>query len=453
MPFAALPQWTDLTPDRRVVAAERCRAAGADLGAAFRLFVEREEQRDEAPPAATVAGRPLAGLPYAAKDMFDLLGRAPLCGLEETFSQPPRQTATILRRLDAAGAARVGLTQMTQLAFEPSGIGTALNPWNPDFATGGSSSGSGAAVASGAAFMAIGSDTAGSVRIPASCCGVTGWKPSAGLVPDGGAMVLSPSLDTIGLLGRGAADILHVASGLGLFDGDQATDVEPRDVGSSRTAVATDLLERCEASVRAACEDGIAIFRALGMTTTGSSAGPAIDENGAAALRVLGAEAARSLGSIPELAAKQPALARRIASGFSVDDDALRRDLDARTAARSAFLGAVFGDADVLVTPAMAIRTPRLCDVDPSADGFSGRTLYALSAFTRFANYLGLPALVVPTGFDDRAMPVGLQIVGRPGQDRALLQLGAAFQAQSSWHGRVPPLARPILEATESLFP
>ncbi|TFF22040.1 amidase [Jiella endophytica] len=453
MPLAMLPQWTDLTPDQRVVAATGCRDAGADLDAAFRLFVDPGEAEDESSQAASVSRRPLAGLPYAAKDMFDLAGRAPSCGLETAFSPPPGQTAAMLRRMDAAGAARVGLTRMTKLAFEPSGIGTALNPWNPDFAPGGSSSGSGAAVASGAAFVAVGSDTAGSVRIPASCCGVTGWKPSTGFVSDDGAMALSPSLDTIGLLARGAADILLVVSGIALFDTDQAGDVKPRDGGSRSIAVATDLLERCETSVRAACEDGIALFRTLGMPTIASAAGPAIDENGAAALRVLGAEAARNLGSIPDLAAREPTLARRIASGFPVDDDALRRDLDARSTARAGLLDTVFGDADVLVTPAMAIRTPRLCDVDPSAEGFSGRTLYALSAFTRFANYLGLPALVVPTGFDDRAMPVGLQIIGRPGEDRALLELGAAFQAQSAWHGRVPPLARPILEATESLAP
>ena len=446
MPFAALPQWTDLTPDQRFVAAERCQTAGAELDGAFRLFVESDEPGDEAPQDAARVSHHIAGLPYAAKDMFDLAGRAPHCGLKAAFSAPPGETATILRRLDDAGATRIGLTRMSKLAFEPSGIGTSHNPWNPDFAPGGSSSGSGACVACGAAFIAIGSDTAGSVRIPASCCGVTGWKPSAGIVPDDGAMALSSSLDTIGLLARGAADILMVGNATRLFDDDNTA-----DVGTGSIVIAADLLELCDPSVRAACEDGIAVLKRLGMSANVCTAGPAIDENGAAALRVLGAEAARNLGSLANLAAEEPNLARRVVSGLSVADDALLRDLDARTMAREAFLEGVFGHADFLVTPTMAIRTPTLAEVDPAAPGFSGRTLYALSAFLRFANYLGLPALSLPTGFDDRGMPVGLQIVARPGRDRDLLTLGAAFQAASNWHGRVPPLARPILEATKSL--
>ena len=446
---SAFPQWSAMTPGDRDVAADRCREAGGALGEAFQLFAETGTAGD----AAGAAG-PLAGLPYAAKDMFDLAGRAPLCGLAAPLSPPPAKAAEILRLLDDAGAIRVGLARMSKLAFEPSGIGTARNPWDPEFATGGSSSGSGAAVACGAAFVAIGSDTAGSVRIPASCCGVTGWKPSPALVPDDGAMVLSPSLDTIGLFARGAADILMVADATGLFDRANAAAETAGDVGrktNGSIAIAEDLLPRCDPSVRSACEDGIAVLRRLGRPSITCRAGPAIDDNAAAALRVLGAECARAFGEIPALSRDEPDLARRLSAGLAIDDDTLRRDLDGRPEARAAFIDGVFGGADVLVTPAMAIRTPSLAEVDRSAPGFSGRTLYALSAFLRFANYLGLPALALPTGFDDRGMPVALQLVGRPDTDRALLELGAAFQAASNSHGRVPPHARPILEATEGL--
>ncbi|MBC6718586.1 amidase [Aurantimonas sp. DM33-3] len=443
MSLPTLPQWTALTRQRRVAEAERCRAARDKLDAAFSLFAADGDTC--ASGAAPSTDGPLAGLPYAAKDMFDRPGRAPSCGLAAPFETPPKQSAAILDRMDAAGADCIGFARMAKLAYEPSGFATARNPWNPDFAPGGSSSGSAAAVASGAVFVALGSDTGGSVRIPAHCCGVTGWKPSTGLVPANGAMPLAPSLDTIGILARGAADILMVAEATGLLpSGDAGT--PHRGI-----AVAEDLLQRAEPSIRVACEAGIDHFLGLGYPLGGRSAGPAVDANGDAALRVLQAEAARGLGASTALAEQDPELARRLASGGRIDDATLRRDLDGRDAARAAFLASVFGDSAFLLTPVMAIRTPTLAEVDPAAPSFSGCTLYALSAFLRFANYLGLPALALPTGIDDRGMPVGLQLVGRPGSDRALLELGTAFQATSSWHGRMPPLAQPILQSTESL--
>ena len=441
MSASALPEWTLSTPTRRRGEAERCRNAGAELNRAFDLFVECGSTSE-----AGSASGPLAGLPYAAKDMFDLPGRAPLCGLARNPADPSQVPAELMRRLDEAGARRIGLSRMSMLAYEPSGIGTARNPWNPDFAPGGSSSGSGAAVACGAALIAIGSDTAGSVRIPASCCGVTGLKPSPGLLPDEGAMRLAPSLDTIGILARGAADIAMVIEALG-HDASAAAVAD----ANAAIAVAEDLLDRCAAPVRAACEDGIAILAGMKTEVTACEAGPAVDRHGQTALRVLSGEAARTLGRFAGSGGVSKQLARRIASGQAVCDDTLRQDLAQRDAAKGDFLTSVFGDASFLVTPAMPIRVPALREVDPDAPGFTGRTLYALSAFLRFANYLGLPALVLPTGFDDRGMPVGLQIVGRPNLDRALLALGAEFQANSDWHGRVPPLARPILEATEGL--
>ena len=126
--------------------------------------------------------------------------------------------ATVLARLGAAGADRVGFTNMTALAYEPSGFnaarGRVRNPWNPDFVAGGSSSGSAAAVASGSVVAALGSDTGGSLRIPAHACGVSAWKPTWGLVSIAGAMALAPTLDAIGLLARSVAVLRGVAGHL-----------------------------------------------------------------------------------------------------------------------------------------------------------------------------------------------------------------------------------------------
>ena len=141
-------------------------------------------------------------MPYASKDMFVSRTRKPHGGLAQPLPMESPQQAEVLSLLDRAGAHRIGSTAMTELAYEPSGYnavhGAPKNPWNFDYVTGGSSSGSAAAVASGSVVFALGSDTGGSLRIPAHCCGVTSWKPTYGAVPLAGAMPLSPSLDTVG---------------------------------------------------------------------------------------------------------------------------------------------------------------------------------------------------------------------------------------------------------------
>jgi aspartyl-tRNA(Asn)/glutamyl-tRNA(Gln) amidotransferase subunit A len=146
----------------------------------------------------------LGGLPYAAKDMFRTPSHRPTGGLATPSDVAIEGETDLLARLDGAGARRVGFTGLPELAYEPSGYnharGRVRNPWNLDFIAGGSSSGSAAAVASGSAVVALGSDTAGSLRIPAHCCGITAWKPTYGVVASSGAMPLAPTLDTIGLL-------------------------------------------------------------------------------------------------------------------------------------------------------------------------------------------------------------------------------------------------------------
>jgi aspartyl-tRNA(Asn)/glutamyl-tRNA(Gln) amidotransferase subunit A len=166
---------------------------------------------DAAPSPLTSAGA-LGGLPYAAKDMFRMPSHRPSGGFGNAADLGITGTSDLLERLAVAGADLIGFTSMTELAYEPSGFnatrGRVRNPWNLDFISGGSSSGSAAAVASGVVIAALGSDTGGSLRIPAHACGVTAWKPTYGLVSARGAMPLAPSLDTIGLLARSAADLM-----------------------------------------------------------------------------------------------------------------------------------------------------------------------------------------------------------------------------------------------------
>ena len=310
-------------------------------------------------------------------------------------------------------------------AYEPSGASTLVrNPWNPDFIPGGSSSGSAAAVASGSVVLALGSDTAGSLRIPAQGCGVTAWKPTH--VSTRGAMPLAPSLDTIGLLARGAAEILPAARVLADLD----------ETPVRRAVVIGDALAAAHPSVARACQDGIDLI-ASGVALDRRDGLALIESADALLFTILQGEAARCHRGLLDSAAIGPVLRRRLAKGLDIDDAALAAALAQRQPLAAAFL-AWLHQSDVAILPVMTIRTPPAAECDPERAEFHPRTLYELSRLTRFVNMIGFPAVALPVGFDDRGLPVALQIVGRPGADLALLALAAAVQQRSDWHGRVP---------------
>jgi aspartyl-tRNA(Asn)/glutamyl-tRNA(Gln) amidotransferase subunit A len=156
------------------------------------------------------------------------------------------------------------------------------------------------------------------------------------------------------------------------------------------------------------------------------------------ALTVLLAEPAREHGRRIDDPATDATLRKRLAKGLSISDPDLTAALAARAALRDQFILSCLGANGVAVLPVMPIRTPQVNDVNPASAHFNPRVLYALSRFTRFVNYLGLPALAVPAGFDSGGMPVGLQLIGRPGSEALLLQIAVQLQERSDWHGRVP---------------
>ncbi|MDW7556743.1 amidase (plasmid) [Azospirillum brasilense] len=422
-----LTDWSGLPTPARAEAAAACIAWAPEVQARFGCFVEIGT-------AETDAAGPLAGLPYAAKDMFDSVGRSPGCGLpaaaDGASGPAPERAAAVLERLDGAGARRIGFTTMTALAYEPSGVGKALNPWNRDVVPGGSSSGSAVAVAAGAVFAALGSDTAGSLRIPAQACGITAWKPTYGAVPVAGAMTLAPSLDTIGLLARSARDIQLMAP---VLAADMAFPSEP----PARVALLSDALAASEAPIQATCREAVEAIAACGVFLEQRSGLPAIDALSDPLFLILQAEAAAQHGGLA-LAAREPTLARRLAKGLDITADRLAAAKAALSSATAPILDSLFGDAGALLLPVMPIRTPPVAVADPASPDFRAAALYQLSAYTRFVNALGLPAVAVPAGFDDRGMPVALQIVGRPGTDGTLLALAAALQTQTVWHRRRP---------------
>lgn len=432
-----LKDWSDLSEPGRAEAFGLC------LGVAERIQTSLAPFVDLCRADARPADGPLRGLPYAAKDMFRSPGRNPTWGLAEPVDGlPDGEKADVLDRLDSAGACCIGFTRMTALAYQPSGVnplqGAARNPWNPAFATGGSSSGSAVAVASGAAFVALGSDTGGSLRVPAQGCGVSAWKPTRGTVPDGGAMPLSPSLDTIGLLARSVRDIIAAAPVL-------AHGLPPlRDAGPpQRIAVMADALAASEPSVRAACRQALDAFAALGATLEPRQGISLVEAAGAETLTVMQAEAASVHRARLDDPILDPMLARRLRKGLGIDAKSLADSLARRAPMLDAFRK-LLGGAEMLALPVMPIRTPPLAETDPEMPSFAPRTLYAMTAFTRFVNFLGLPAVALPAGFDDRAMPVALQLVGPPGSDMSLLSAAAALQSITDWHGRLPAGLAPL---------
>ena len=310
--------------------------------------------------------------------------------------------------------------------------------------SGGSSSGSAAAVASGAVVAALGSDTGGSLRIPAHACGVTAWKPTCGLVSTAGAMALAPTLDTIGLLGRSAKDLLLTAPFLA---GPSTAAEAPR-----RAVVPDDVAAECDPAIRRCLADAVAAIEAAGVAVERRPAlMPVLEAIDRHALIVMQGESARHHRSLLDGDALAPALRKRLAKGLEITDETLAASVAAREHLVRQFETDVLSGHDVVVLPVMPITTPRADRCDPASGRFSARTLYALSRWTRFVNMLGVPAVAMPAGFDDVSMPVGVQIVGRPGADFALLDLARNVQAITSWHARVPDAVAHLIPDVELL--
>lgn len=397
----------------------------------------------------------LAGIPFANKDMFDMAGRRSTCGSKIKTHHFPKGFSTVVERLAKAGAITVGGLNMAEFAQGPTGHnshhGDCRNPWSLPHISGGSSSGSGAAVAARLVFASIGSDTGGSIRIPASCCGVTGLKPTYSRVSRKGAMPLSFSMDCIGPLARTAEDCALVLSAIAGHD--------PLDPTSSRQpvpdyhAALTGNLKGCrigipanwgtlalDASVSKAFSEALDILLGRGatLTTLDLPMLPEITACSAVVSRVeLGALHADWMRQRPQDYAAN--VSGRMYPAYAIPGTYYVEALRRRGAILKTFAEDVFAKVDLIATPTIPAEIPTREETDVENGGEAAlQRFLSPSANTRLFSYLGLPAISVPMGFDPRGLPLGLQLAGRPFSESRLLKAGDAYQRDTDWHRRSP---------------
>ena len=399
---------------------------------------------------------PLAGVPMMHKDMYYRAGKVTTCGSKIRGDFRPKATATVLERLDAAGAIDMGTLNMAEFAQNPTGhnrhFGDCHNPWNLPYCTGGSSSGSGAGVAARFFAAALGSDTGGSIRLPASICGVTGIKGTQTRVSRAGVMPLSFSLDNVGPLTRTARDaarIMTVIAGQDPRDPTSAPEAVPDyeaaltgDVKGLRIAVPREwFFDGAEEAVVKGFEAALEVLKARDATVTYVSA-PSLTAIGTYVAVVSRVEGATIHAQWMRERAGDYAihLAGRLYAGYAIPGTWYLEALSRRGPLLRQFCKEAFAGHDIVATPTLRTRVPTLAETDIDASPDNWARHMAVSANTRPFNYLGIPTVSVPCGFDDRGLPLGLQLSARPFAEGRALQVADAYQRDTDWHARVPAL-------------
>ncbi|MEY3712675.1 MAG: hypothetical protein RL321_295 [Pseudomonadota bacterium] len=386
----------------------------------------------------------LQGVPLAHKDMFGRGGALVRYGSKAALDQPTQQRATATARLEQAGALEVGALNMAEFALGATGhnaaYGDCRNAWNPDYISGGSSSGSGAAVACGAAFASLGSDTGGSVRIPASANGLVGLKPTYGLIPRTGSMKLSPSIDVIGPMARTVADLAEILQVVAGGDGVDAN-ASLRPVPDYRQAIRAGVeglrigvpsnyfFDVASDEIRGAMDRSLQALLAAGARRVDISV-PAVAEMSELSRAIVYSEAtalhAPWLRTCGERYTAQVRV--RASTGLAIPAAVYLEALQLRIPLLRRFVGDVFSRCDVLLTPTLPISVPRRDETDVGAGAGLWQILSRLVHCTAPFNYLGLPAITVPAGLDARGLPMGAQFVARPYAESTLLRVAAEQQ-------------------------
>jgi aspartyl-tRNA(Asn)/glutamyl-tRNA(Gln) amidotransferase subunit A len=406
-------------------------------------------ERADAMRAQGKAVGPLHGVPIAYKDLLHIEG-AVTRGGSVGADQHPAVTATAIQRLSAAGMIAIGKTHMVEAAFGSWGTNTrAGTPWNPwDLRThrvpGGSSSGSGVAVAAGLAPAALGSDTGGSVRIPASLCGIVGLKTTVGRVSNHGVLMLSDTLDTLGPMTQSVEDAAL------LFNAMHGPDeLDTRTLAHGRADVLTELksgvrrmrfaifppeeLGNVDSGVMRAFDNALEVFRTLGATI--ATIAPPADYNALAEAtgKIIAAEGYEKLQQ--RIDSNQPPMdddvRARLGSGKKISTVEYIRILAGRRRVMSE-LAVKLAGFDALLTPTTPSPAIPVSDVD--------QRVAPMSRLTRAVNLLDLCAIALPCGFTDDNLPLSLQVIGRGYDEARVLRIAWAYENATEWHKLRPML-------------
>jgi len=431
----------------------RIAALNPTINAYLTVTAEQALQAARAAESALQGGEywgPLHGIPIAYKDLFDTAGVHTTNGTQFWRDRVPAADAEVVARLHRAGAVMLGKLNMHEIALgvlsDNPHYGPVRNPYNTAYAPGGSSGGSGAALAARLCMGALGSDTRGSIRIPAALCGVVGLKPTYGRISLRGVLPLCPPLDHPGPMARTVEDVALLYMAMAGHD--------PADPFS---------VDRPMEDVFSGLKDGIAGWR-VGVVEDAyfGMAAPEVQEaysNAIDVLCALGADVIRvEMAAIGELARQSRLMVSADAANLyreqlsrepgSFGADVLARltgDADGSAAdyarARHAQalvrhqIGGILADLDVLVTPTTPLAAVRLDDPDQVAEGRA-----KLSLFTGMFNLAGVPALSLPCSFTDEGLPIGLQMVGKHWQEGPLLRAAYAYERATEWYTREPNL-------------
>jgi aspartyl-tRNA(Asn)/glutamyl-tRNA(Gln) amidotransferase subunit A len=399
----------------------------------------------------------LHGVPMAHKDMYYQAGKLSTGGSALRQDWKPGVTATVVSRMAAEGAFIFGGLNMAEFAQNPTGhnktFGDCHNPWNPPRITGGSSSASGVSVAARFNYMALGSDTGGSIRLPASACGVTGIKGTQTRVSRFGAMPLSFTHDNVGPLARTARDCARIMSIIAGRDPlDPTSSAEPvadyeslldGDLRGQRLGIPTNVFfDGADAEVTEAVERAAQVLAGRGATIIRLEL-PVMDAVTAYGSIVSRVEAATIHAEWMRTNAQAYGqhISGRMYPGYAIPAPYYVESLSRRGPVLREFAAGVFDKVDALLTPTIKTVIPTLqdTDIDHGPAGTETRFM-AVSANTRPFNYLGLPAVSTPCGFDANFCPIGLQIAGRPFAEGRVLRIAEAYQRDTDWHARVPAM-------------
>jgi aspartyl-tRNA(Asn)/glutamyl-tRNA(Gln) amidotransferase subunit A len=399
---------------------------------------------------------PLQGIPYGVKDLLSFKGQPTTWGAKPYAGQVFDYNATVIEKLSDAGAVLTGKLAMVELAGgggyrlpSASLTGPGLNPWDRTRWSGGSSSGSAAAVAAGLVAFAIGSETSGSIVTPASYCGVTALRPTYGLVSRHGAMALSWTLDKLGPFAHTAEDcgnILHAIAGGDSKDPGSAgksfyyTPQYTRPLKELKIGYAAVDFARAEAPARAAFQAALEALKETGVQLVETKL-PSFPY-GPVLATILAAEQASifepliTSGKVDELA--DAAQIAGLKAALEVPAKDYLKAMRVRRAIQEEF-SKLFAQVDALVAPGRAGGATKIDQpLDRGAAPPPAGTPQGLAGLIPAGNLAGLPAIVLPCGFADN-LPVALQVVGAPYSENLLLAVGAGFQSRTDWHKRRPP--------------